>query len=238
MISQTPPDLNLRKVDRYGDLPILLQFFTNKNWMMLFSKREQSKLWSILFSKYFKCCTAMSAYSVGALLRFRHGSQSRGLLMFTFTLSYILVFNSETVWIVFKPVMVPIAPLLPLFCDGDKIFKWGFEDIHSTGLLIYACTFAIASLTDIVFTWIGLGNSDLTKRGNSWIYILISKFTDTIDERLVQILIEPVIIAAIAFIPWALGDLAFAIFLWMGSISMFTQEALDEAWTVKNRALI
>ncbi|MGB0177783.1 MAG: hypothetical protein ACPF9D_11500, partial [Owenweeksia sp.] len=107
-------------------------------------------------------------------------------------------------------------------------------EIRSYPLYVFTLFYAASALIHVVMIYIGMGNTDSNKRGDSWLYLLLFKKTDRVTEDLVQMVLEPLIIAGCGYVSWLYKDPVFAFFLWSGAFAVFLQEYLDYAWRKKH----
>ncbi len=126
--------------------------------------------------QYVRANGVILSFGISIIFRYRHGSLVSGIGLTVFFLSMLLVFNSTHLW---TPALTPVAvfsiPFLPIWKSADDLYRLAFVDIHSQNLLIYAGLFTLASLTTTVMNWLGYGNKNLTKRGESWLFFLLDK---------------------------------------------------------------
>lgn len=225
-----------RRVKLYGDLAVWHGFYSSKVWNMILYRRD--KLLPEILRTYFQFNTAMLAYSVNVIFRYRFGSQTTGLIMSIVTLSMLIGFNSNNIWIIFKPIMLFINPIIPFFKDGDDLYDLVFVEIHSMTLLVFTIIFTLATLMHTIMIYIGMGNAETTKRGDSWLYILISKYMPA-NETFIAMIVEPLIsiLIGVAFFKW--GDDKWAgVYFCLAGLAVFGQHMLDESQRAHNRTAI
>ncbi len=225
-------NFKLRLVKKYGDAAILLGFYTTDWWKTLITKPPLA-FWQ-MFRGYIRFLTAIFANAIGALFRYKHGYQTTGLTLPFCTIVLLVLFNSNMVVFGLKPIMLPVAPFIYLFADMQDKWDWIIDDIHSVPMAVFTVLYTMISLIHTAMIYIGWGNPDTTKRGNSWLYEFVLKKSGLFTEAFTQAIIEPVLIVLIGWLFWALGDPVFAVFLWIGAACVFTQDGLDWAWQQKN----
>lgn len=134
--------------------------------------------------------------------------------------------------------MVFISPLLVFFKDGSTLYRLIIIDIHSNSMLVFSILFCVLTIVHSVIIKAKKGNKSSTKRGESWLYIGLSKLM-RINEYVVCGILEPLIVAAIGYCFWAYGDdLWFALLLCLSAFSTAMQELLDEAHHSKNQSVL
>ncbi len=226
----------IRKVKKYGDLAIWWGFYNSKIWGMFLY--QSHKVFPEILKTYIRFNAAMLAYSVNAIFRFRFGYQSTGGLMSLSTLSMLIGFNSNHIWTAFKPFMVFVNPVIPFFTSKEELFRLVFIDIHSKTLLYFTIGFAVLTLIHTGMIYLKKGNKDATKRGESWLFFLLSKVL-LVNEIFICMIIEPAIIifTGIAFWKWG-HDIWAGVYFCLAGLSVFGQQMLDEAQRAHNRTAI
>lgn len=223
--------IKLRFVKKYGDADIILGFYTTEFWQRLL-KRDPLWAWS-LFRDFLRFITAVSAFAVGSLLRYRHGSKTTGIIMSTATTLWLMTLNSALLPYLIKPFCFWGSPILFLLSD----YSWQgamIQQTLSSPLLGFTVLHIAFSLAHIVMIYMGMGHTDSNQRGCSWLGLILSKHTTRISEQDIQMIVEPLLIGLCGYISWSNNDLVFAGFLWSAAFSTFLQEYLDYAWKKKH----
>ena len=232
----TTERFHARKVKKYGDLAIWWGIQNSNIWEMFIYR--SNKVFLEVLKTYFRFSTAMLAYSVSAILRFRFGFQTTGGVMSIATTSMLIGFNSNHIWIIFKPFMVFINPFIPFFIKYEQLYSFICVDIHSNTLLFFTLIFTIMTIIHTFMIYFKKGNVDATKRGESWLYLLLSKVI-LLNETLVSMILEPLLIIFTGFAFWKWGHDAWAgIYFCLAGFSVFAQQMQDESQRAHNRTAI
>lgn len=227
--------IRLRKVKRYGDYFIFWGAY-NYPWTRLIAYPSNGLLQAIKI--YSRFSVAMMAYSVSAFFRFRFGHGVTGVAMSVATINMLLGFNSNNILILFKPFMTFVNPVLPFFLSGEELYRFTFVEIHSKSLLIFTLLFSALTAIHTGMIYFKRGNEDASKRGESWIYALLSKFM-LVNETFIQMIVEPAltILLGIAFISWG-QDLWAGVYFILAGASVAYQQAIDAAYNAFNKSII
>ena len=227
------PHTKLRSKGKYGDLIMVSELLKFEYLLRLIYRDKMLPL--MMFVNYLEFLIAMFANSIVVFFRFRHGMHTMGLIMMVSTSIMIMVFNSANLHFILKPFTLPFVALLPFFKDWHWIYAAIVMDIHSLPLLVFLCMYLLVSLVHSIFIFIGKGNVEYGKRGDSWIIWLLEHKWIKVDEYLVQGILEPFITALIALLFWYLGNEVFAIYLWVAASCLFIQELQEQAKHMENR---
>jgi len=226
-----------RRIKLYGDLAIWHGFYTSKIWNTILNNRD--RILPEILKTYFQFNTAMLAYSLNAIFRYKFGSQTTGLLMSISTLSMLIGFNSENIWVIFKPIMLFINPIIPFFKDGDEIYDLVFVEIHSVSLLVLTIIFTLSTLTHVTMIYSDNGNDSPTKRGDSWLHILISKYYKSANETFIAMIVEPLISILIGVVLFKWNDDKWGgVYFCLAGLAVFGQHMLDESQKAHNQTAL
>lgn len=248
----THDDLRIRKVKKYGDTEIFISGYTSYIWNLILHNHKLAL--RLILADYLRFQMAMGAWIENAFFRFGHGSSTTGLILSFCSFFWLLVFNSNNVWIIFKPVMTFIAPTVPLWSEADTLYRLVFVEIHSKSILIFSFVFLVVSLVHVGMIWgrKGEGHSyrtsifdvggarSATKRGQSWILVGLTLLLKgrRVNEYMVCGIIEPAIASAVGYLFWKAGDTWMATLLWYGAFSVAFQQLLDHAHYMQQKALL
>lgn len=224
-----------------GDFGIIKGMQNTPCWKTLLT--NSGKALDQLFYYYFRFNAVLLAYGVAAVFRYRFSSLTTGFIPTLLGISLMAVCNSIHIWKIFTPVMLFATPALPFFIDSEILYRWIFIDIHSTGLLVYTLLFALASLTHTLMAYTGHGNPHLTKRGDSWLFVVLSKLCSLIadktgneaikkcvKESFVMAVVEPVLVIGTAlYIGMVHHDYHFAVLLGLMGINEFWLQLQDKS---------
>lgn len=228
--------LKSRKCKNFGDSAIYLNYHSTAFFRKIFTK-DRLIAWD-LFKDYVRLVIACLAFAIGSFWRIKHGRQTAGFILTVCTLVLLLVLNSSEAHFIWKPFLLILWPLVPFFYEGE-LSHLVLVNIHSPALLTYTAAFAVLALIHTAFIYLGRGNHDARKRGDSWLYSLFLYRLGFVSESFVQIAIEPALTAAVGALFWFhFNDPVFASFLWAGASCMAMQEALDEAYDIHMNSML
>ena len=126
---------------------------------------------------------------------------------------------------------------MPFFESPEGLYQLAVIDIESPLLLAYTGLFILSSLFHLVTIWIGRGNKSITKRGESWIGLALSKYMK-VDEFLIGML-EVLIVIAMGLSAWRwAGDIHFGIYMLLISLSEASQLILDKAHQAHTQSIL
>lgn len=220
----------LRIFPEYGDAAILHLLFTSEFWKNLFIKNKLATFQ--LFKSFLYWNMAMFMSIATMLFRYQHGQRTTGFILYLSTLVTLVVYNSTEIVFFLKPLAFPVVLALPFFIKG-QVWDWVFTDIQSPALLVFTGLYALMGVVQCVFIYAGKGNSELNKRGNSYLFLLLHRF-GLKNELVVQAFIEPVVLGFAAWFLYTQGDIPFAIVLGFSALSLFFAEIMDYAHTEKS----
>jgi len=212
----------------FGDGEILLSLFKTDFWMRLISKKGWAGI--VFFKTFFALTISMITFSTIAILRYRFGTRTVGLVFSFMTLLLLLALNSSWLYWFAKPFFPLTGAFFPFFVDTQFWQEFLLTNIYSKALFYYSCVYSAFSLVHVVAIYTGFGNtSDPSKRGDSIIYRLFFRYSK-LTEFTIQARLEPLIIALTALCLWKFsGDTLFASFLALSALCLFIQESLDRA---------
>ena len=201
-------DLKPKKARKMSDMAVLHGAMNSKFWGLIFFKPKVA-LW-LVAGQFLKACPVILSYGLTSITRIKHGPMVGG--GFTLTISFLgmaLAYNSIYVWKAFTPFVALAIPFFPIWTGGDDLYRLAFVDIHSENLLIYAGVFTLASLVHTVMIYIGKGNSQVSKRGESLLYLLLVKLLPSrirVSEFFVCCFLETSIPIGAGIYLWASGN--------------------------------
>ncbi|MEQ9264178.1 MAG: hypothetical protein RLN81_03095 [Balneolaceae bacterium] len=225
-----------RSTMKVGDLAIIHALFQGKIWHVFFNE-HWSKFVGLVLKGYLRFTRAMLAFQLWSVFRYTPGYQSVGILLFLSSLSFLMGYNSIHVPELLKPFAFLIVPLVPFFSTPEELYQLVFVDVESKSMLVYSGIFTLSALAHLVTIWMG-GNPSITKRGESWIALGLSKFMK-VNEYVICGLLEPLIVTGIGLVVWKLGDdLHFAVFLFLIAFSEAVQQLLDKALQAEKDSML
>lgn len=212
-----------REILPYGDAAIFRR-------VVKLIGRIRTVTWDELLELHGRSVLAAFSFSNTALFRREFGIQSTGFVFSIMTFTLITMFNSTEVWLIFKPLVMILIPIIVFFKDKGDIYEYLFIDVHSKGLMVLAVVFLVAALVHVVKIYTGEGNPDWGKRGESWIYTALSRRFDFINEYFVVGILEPLIVVLVGIVAFRFFDDGYlAIYLWLSAIATFAQESMDQS---------
>jgi len=227
-----------RSTLKIGDLAVIHAAVTTKNkfWNTLFYK-HWSEFAVLCLRQYFRFNRAIMASQLWSVFRFNPGFQTMGLLSTLASICCLLSYNSSNVVDWLKPLSIFIIPFMPFFESPEGLYQLAVIDIESPLLLAYTGLFILSSLFHLVTIWIGRGNKSITKRGESWIGLALSKYMK-VDEFLIGML-EVLIVIAMGLSAWKwAGDVHFSIYMLLISLSEASQLILDKAHQAHTQSIL
>lgn len=230
-----PSDQNfkIRIFKAFGDAALLHNCFTTDFWKNLFIKNKLAVFQVLKSFLYWNIALFMSVGTM--VLRYKHGQRTTGFILWFSTLVTLVVFNSTEVIHFLKPVAYPVVLVLPFFIEG-QLYNWIFTDIHSFPLLVFTGFYAVIGFVQCIIIYIGKGNPELTKRGNSYLFVLLSKI-GLKNELLVQAFLEPLLLGLGCTFFYLQGDFVFAFVLGASGVSILIAEIFDHAHFEKSRSI-
>ena len=220
----------LRIFPEYGDAAILHSLFTSELWKALFTEKKLAVFVLLKNFMYWNMAMFMSIATI--LFRYQLGQRTTGFVLYLSTLFTLVIYNSTEIVFFLKPLAFPVVLALPFFIKG-QVWDWVFTDIQSPALLVFTGLYALMGLVQCVLIYAGKGNSELNKRGNSYLFLLLHRL-GLKNELVVQAFIEPVVLGLTAWLLYTLGEISFAIVLGFSALSLFFAEIMDYAHTEKS----
>ncbi|MEQ8470037.1 MAG: hypothetical protein RIC35_02575 [Marinoscillum sp.] len=222
-----------RKFRRVGDLALIKGESETKLFKTLVFNPAQG-LWEI-FVQFMQCNMLIQNACVFGCLRFKYSPMIWGIGITLAGTSLMLVYNSIHVWPIFS-FLYPLAPLVPIFWDWEIIKICVFDDIYSNAMFWHTVLFLVISFAHTLTCYIGSEIS--SKRGNSLINALLSKFIRT-NEIFISAVLEPVLVIGFGFIMWiGFEDYYYAIFLWIAAASEIWLQLVDKSHQIDHQNFI
>ncbi|WP_421896422.1 hypothetical protein [Marinoscillum sp.] len=158
----------------YGDGAVFRGLFHTKVLQLLFKNFGQALI--MIIGQWLMFNSASLSYGLTSVFRFRFGVQNCGLLLSLYTVTHMVILNSEhAAYQAITPLYFFVLPFLPFFYDTETLLLWLYADIRSPALFVYTCLVCLNSLAHVFMVYVGWGNKDLMKRGESWIYLGLRK---------------------------------------------------------------
>ena len=93
---------------------------------------------------------------------------------------------------------------------------------------MYSGLLLISGLVHLMTIWLSKGNFSMSKRGNSYLVLGLSKYMK-VNEYFIVGILEPLLVLGIAFLLWtAFEDRYGAVFLGAAALSEAVQQLLDQ----------
>lgn len=204
---------------------------------LLQSSWEEFVAWVLwLVIRFNKATIALQMWSV---LRFKPGSQTIGLLSFTWALSFVIGFNSTEIHWLLKPLSALITPFLIIGKSWDWIYELIFVSCESKFLMIYTILFGISGLVHIIILWVGIDSmSSMSQRGQSWIGLGLS-YLIPVNEFVICGIIEPLIVIGLGVCAWHYyDDVYFGIYMISIALAEGSQQILDKAYHEHTKSIL
>lgn len=227
---------HIRRVKKFGDSSFFKALYDAEFLKLLWGKKPGTQ--GFLLFNIIQLVIAALAYSQNAIYRRKFGFQTTGMALSFIALSVSLVWNSALVHGFFKPLIVPATPFFLIFKDWETLWCYLTVEITSLSLLIYSAGLLVLSLVHVVMIYFKKGNESPTKRGESWIYSLVSK-RFKINEYLICGIVEPGISILIGLWYWSYTlDHSFAIYLWSCAGAVAVQQLADLSEQAQRQAVL
>lgn len=236
-----------KHVRNFGD-PALFFGCLNTPVVRLLIFNTKKGLW-LLFKQWKSFNTAVMAFCMTVIFRYRFGIKNCGLGLSLSAISFLLIYNSAEIPIICKPFALFILPFLIIWKDGEELYQMAFVDVHSQGLWIYTMMLTACSIGHVFMVYAGFGNSDLSKRGESWIYTLLTwlqkKYPKTkyskinVSEYFICCYVEPIIVIVAGLVLWMYyEDRYFAVFCWLMVTCEILQQLTDKSYQIHQQSVL
>ena len=133
----------------------------------------------------------MMAFQMWSVFRFKPGYQTMGIILILCSFCFLISLNSTHIHPLLKPFGMFAIPFMPFLNSPEELYELVVVDVESQYLLIYTALFTLTSIVHLFTIWIK-GNKSITKRGESWIGLGLSKFMP-VNEFVICGLLEPLI---------------------------------------------
>ena len=234
---QSNHNIKPRKTVKISDAAIIWGAYTTLFWKTLLYK-SWSETFLLFIRQYLRFNKAILASLFWSPFRFKAGSQTIGLISMIFAASFLLSYNSVHVPILLKPLATFCVPFSPFFKTQEELYQLLFVDIHSQFLLIYTGMFIVSACIHLIMIWLGKSNPSLTKRGNSWLVLGLSRLMP-VNEFVICALVEPLIVVGIGFAAWKYaGDVHFLVFMILIALAETAQQLLDKSYQTHMQSIL
>ena len=227
-----------RKTVKISDASIIVAaVYLTQFWKTLLYKSWKETL-LLLVRYYFRFNKAIHAMLFWSPIRCRAGNGTIGILAIVFGVSLLLSCNSTNVPVLLKPFAAFCVPIVPFFKTQDELYQLVFTQIHSHYLLIYTGLFIISGCIHLVLIWFGLSNPSQTKRGNSLIVLVFSRWMP-VNEFLICGLVEPLLGIGLGFVAWYYAeDMYFGILMILIALAEASQQFIDKAYQMHTQSVL
>ena len=230
-------DIKLRKAQKkLGDLDICAGLIQTQFFKKLLDKQKTP--WYDIIRDALSFSRSALAYSVGAFWKVRWGKSSTGFLHASFAILYLLTFNSEKVWSILSLLCTWfVSPFVPLFVEWSTLHDLVFVHIRSTELLNYAGGLVCLSLVHTICIQFGFSNKASTKRGDSILYLAISRWIKVPEFTIT--LFEITCSACVGYGFWEYWNAPhLALHLWIGCLAWLSMDIIDEVAFRKHKSMM
>lgn len=218
-----------RKTVKVSDLFIIWGAQTTPFWKTLFFK-SRKEAFVMLLKQYVRFNRAAMAFQMWGLLRYKPGKNTCGMAILLFSLACMLGYNSAHVPDLLKPLAIFAIPVLVYTKTPEELYELVFIDIESQLLLMYSGLFTLSVLINLVLITLEKSNLSDSKRGESWIVFLFSKFM-SVNPFFIRCYVEPVLYIGLGVFAWLqLGDGYFGSYMIFIALAEASQELLDKSF--------
>ena len=222
-------DIKPRKTLKISDLSILWSI-KDSDFPKDFFKRTWVESFILLVRKYLRFDNAARAFQFWMVFRGKPGKKTFGLIVLFYCLVTGIAYNSIHVPYYLKPFVGIIVPFVPFFKSWEEIHTLVFVDIESPFLTLYLMLLTILTCMRLALSWLGDSNLSDTKRGESFIVRLLSKYRK-VNEFFICIVVETIIGIGIGFVFWHyLNDPYLGAYMIYITLSETYQGIMDKAY--------
>lgn len=218
-----------RKTVKVSDLFIIWGAQTTPFWKTLFFKSSK-EAFVMLLKQYMRFNRATMAFQMWGVLRYKPGKNTCGLAVLLFSLGCMLGYNSTHVPDLLKPLSIFAIPFLVYAKTPEELYELLFIETESQLLLIYSGLFTLSVLIHLVMITLGKSNESDSKRGESWIVLLFSRFM-SVNPFFIRCYVEPSLYIGLGLCAWLyMGDGYFGSYMVFIALAEASQELLDKSF--------
>lgn len=236
--SQNMPKLRVTR--KLGDLPIWDGLQRTPNFKLLFT--DMDAVLAKIFKDWRQFTTGILASIISVPLRVFHGKNQMGIILTISGTSLMLAANSTHIWFCFASLGIFYIPIVPFFCDWPQIYEYIFVDIRSIPLLCHTILYFLSGLINTIMVYIGKGNKEASKRGDSYIALILRKIfirKGFMPDEFIISLIEVIFIASLGVFLWrSYQDYYYAIVLWLSAFSELCQQLNDKSYQNRHEGIL
>lgn len=215
-----------RKAVLLGDIDLLTSIrLTQKDAIEFGHSKQLAKF--LIIGRIIKFFRALLGLSIGLVFRTKFGNKTLGVLALFLILSYCICWNTTQIHWLAKPLIWILSPVLIWF-EYDRVIDMTLVNVHSRAMMVYILILAVSGLVNIVLSWTKYGRQDRTKRGESYLGMLIPKNWN-VSEFVVRGAEAVIGMAVGALFYCKLNDPVFGLYLMSASFSLLCLEAIDYA---------
>ena len=228
MTPESNKNLSGRKTIKIGDLAVIYSLIYSPAYKYLFTK-QWPKIIDLCVVYYFRFSRALYAFIYWSPIRYKIGSQTVGVFALLLGAANCMIgYNSQEVHNIFKPFSLFITPFLLFGRPKEAWLDFICVNIESKFLLFYSGGVLLSGFVHLMMIWMGKGNKSMSKRGNSYLVLFLSKRIK-VNEYFICGVLEPLFFIGIALLLWfEFDDRHGAIFLGVATLSETIQQLLDQ----------
>lgn len=228
MTKASDRNINGRKTVRISEMAIVYGMINSPIFKPRNKNNRGNKLF-LLLQQFFRFQRAVFAMMHWSVWRYKGGSQTIGVLAIAVAFCSISGINSIHLAPYWKPLAIGIVPIIILTTPWDTLLVYWKQDITSSFIFFYSIVFLLSAIVHLVMTWLGKGNSSSTKRGESWLVLILSQYTK-VNEYFICGIVEPLSSIGIGLLLWfAYNDLYGCIFMCVIGLSEGIQQLIDQS---------
>ena len=232
-----PHDFTKSKGLKIGDSELII-LISGINWIAVFKNPKESFFKLFIFCV--KAANVALSHFLTANIRIKHGPRVSGLFVGFLSLCFGIAFNSVHIPLLLSPFAAITIPFFPIWYNNGDLFRFLWHDVESNALKIYMLIFVVNVLVNTVLNWIGKGNSNYSKRGESLLFLLIRKlFKHSRINEYPVLLMETIMVFGIgSLLIYTKADYHFGIFLVIISINEMITLLYQRSHKIKELSII
>ncbi|WP_408042344.1 hypothetical protein [Tenacibaculum litopenaei] len=228
MTKASDRNFSSRKTVRISEMAIVYGMINSPIFKPRNKNNRENKFF-LLLKQFFKFQRAVFAMIHGSVWMYKVGSQTLGFFAIAIAYCSIIGINSIHLASYWKPLAIGIVPVVVLIKPWDALLIYWKQDIASSFIFYYGIVFLVSATVHLVMTWLGKGNSSSTKRGESWLVLILSRYT-RVNEYFICGIVEPLSSIGIGLLLWfEYRDLYGCIFMCVIGLSEGTQQLIDQS---------
>lgn len=157
----------------FGDGPTIHGMSITKVWLLLYYRFGQGV--ALVLKQWLRYNNQALAFCQVCTLRTKFGIQNIGFLISLYATGLMVCINSEHIHSLLAPFVVVAIPVLLFVYDWGEVYDKAFVEIKSLPLLVTTIFTFVSALVNTLMCYMGFGNANMVKRGESLIFIGLSK---------------------------------------------------------------